>query len=71
MRDGGEDRLMSPYVAREVGLVETKPMARRVEVRMDGFHLSDGHRNCCSFHCRGRCRHNSARKSEESDGIHT
>ena len=46
MRDGGEDRLMSPYVAREVGLVETKPMARRVEVRISGFHLSDGHRNC-------------------------
>ena len=40
MPDGGEDRLMSPYVAREVGLVETKPMARRVDVRMDGFHLS-------------------------------
>ena len=42
---------MSPYVAREVGLVETKSMARRVEVRISGFHLSDGHRDCCSFHC--------------------
>ena len=51
MPDGSEDRLMSPYVAREVGLVETKPMARRVEVRISGFHLSDGHRDCCSFHC--------------------
>ena len=51
MPDGGEDRIMSPYVAREVGLVETKSMARRVEVRMGGFHLSDGHRDCCPFHC--------------------
>ena len=60
---------MSPYVAREVGLVETKSMARRVEVRMGGFHLSDGHRNCCSFHCSVSRFHFSARKSAESDGI--
>ena len=60
---------MSPYVAREVGLVETKSMARRVEVRMDGFHLSDGHRDCCSFHCVVSRLHFSARKSAESDGI--
>ena len=36
MPDGGEDRLMSPYVAREVGLVETKSMARRVEAKIPG-----------------------------------
>ena len=54
---------------REVGLVETKSMARRVEVRMGGFHLSDGHRSCCAFHCRVRRRHLSARKSAESDCV--
>ena len=69
MHGGGEDRIMSPYVAREVGLVETKSMARRVEVRISGFHLSDGHRDCCSFHCVACRLHFSARKSAESDGI--
>ena len=69
MSGGGEDRIMSPYVAREVGLVETKSMARRVEVRMGGFHLSDGHRDCCPFHCAVSRLHFSARKSAESDGI--
>ena len=69
MPSGGEDRIKSPYVAREVGLVETKSMARRVEVRMDGFHLSDGHRDCCPFHCVVSRLHFEARKSAESDGI--
>ena len=61
--------IKSRFRGREVGLVETKSMARRVEVRMDGFHLSDGHRDCCPFHCVVSRLHFEARKSAESDGI--
>ena len=39
------------------------------KVRMVDFHLSDGHRNCCPFHCMFHRLHYRARKSAESDGI--
>ena len=68
MPGGGEDRIRLPFVAGKSDS-RSRVNGKAGKVRMGGFHLSDGHRDCCSFHCVVCRLHFSARKSSESDGI--